>query len=781
MRNVASKWSGWLALATLLGASAYLIAFLARGAQQSGVRAFDIYSYSYPVMVYAADAVRHGGQGLYWNSWQDCGQPFLGSGTTGVLYPPFLFSLALDGDHALYALLFFNVAVGAIGTYLLCRELGVVTAAALCGGLAFGFSNAAVDLITFTPILSGPYAWMPAGMLCCERILRVPTLRAGVALGVVLTLAMLPGHPQLLLFIYQLLALRVLFEMASRRTWLGPRTLGLVLLGFVLPPLLGAVHLVPALEVMRNSVRSSSLSAAEMQVELLTWAGVRKQFAFRGELFNPFVIVPVMLASVAVCTTRLRRQALFYGVLVLVIFDLAMGSNGYLFQLYARLPLVRLFRGPDRYLYALAFCVAVLVAIGVDAVLSRETRSGQWLRRLGGAVLPAAAVGVLHWWTPNVGTVLGESLIIPAVLAGCMLAAFVPRLRGVAAVVLVAAMFLNVLVFRQVPFRHLYPSGDVLYANAPVFHLLHERMTPQERIHVVGKHADAALQQKTGSLFGIPALNDYDSLPTYRFANYFTMFRTGAEMADLNSFYFPFTGMLPQGLRRRLIDLAAVRYLVVDSSEDKTAAVLRDPPLKLLFRVHPGPRPAPTAATAPEPPPGPVTAAGDVRVYENTTALPRARWVPRVDVVPDPSALLQRLSAGTDDLTNTALLEAPPPSGFRGEGEDTAPGTVTFVRNDPEDLILQVEAPRRGFVLLADQWFAGWRATVDGAPTTILRANYLFRLVEVPAGRSTLEFRYVPDALRAGVMLSVATACVLGLALFRTRRRAGIVDVQEYS
>ena len=73
----AGRWTAWLAVGTLLGASAYLLAILARGAGQPGVRAFDIYTFFYPVMLYAADAVRHGGRGLFWNAMQDCGQPFL--------------------------------------------------------------------------------------------------------------------------------------------------------------------------------------------------------------------------------------------------------------------------------------------------------------------------------------------------------------------------------------------------------------------------------------------------------------------------------------------------------------------------------------------------------------------------------------------------------------------------------------------------------------------------------------------------------------------------------
>jgi len=61
---------------------------------------------------------------------------------------------------------------------------------------------------------------------------------------------------------------------------------------------------------------------------------------------------------------------------------------------------------------------------------------------------------------------------------------------------------------------------------------------------------------------------------------------------------------------------------------------------------------------------------------------------------------------------------------------------------------------------------------VNGAPAPILRANYLFRLVEVPAGESTVEFRYTPASVRVGAAISAATLLVLAVVGGVRRRRA---------
>jgi hypothetical protein len=134
--------------------------------------------------------------------------------------------------------------------------------------------------------------------------------------------------------------------------------------------------------------------------------------------------------------------------------------------------------------------------------------------------------------------------------------------------------------------------------------------------------------------------------------------------------------------------------------------------------------------------------------------------------------LLRRLALRWVDPWQVALVETPPSSGFLGEDvprTSAAPPHVTFVRDDPEALALDVRAPQRGFLLLADQHAAGWHAAVDGRPTPILRANYAFRAVEVPAGTSRVEFRYRPRTVVAGAAVSLATLLAMFGAFVLTR------------
>lgn len=55
---------------------------------------------------------------------------------------------------------------------------------------------------------------------------------------------------------------------------------------------------------------------------------------------------------------------------------------------------------------------------------------------------------------------------------------------------------------------------------------------------------------------------------------------------------------------------------------------------------------------------------------------------------------------------------------------------------------LRVKLAEPGYLVLADMVYPGWQATVDGRPTEILRADTIFRAVELEAGEHTVEFRF---------------------------------------
>ena len=60
---------------------------------------------------------------------------------------------------------------------------------------------------------------------------------------------------------------------------------------------------------------------------------------------------------------------------------------------------------------------------------------------------------------------------------------------------------------------------------------------------------------------------------------------------------------------------------------------------------------------------------------------------------------------------------------------------------------------------------AGWQAYLDGQPVEHIRANYILRAMQVPAGKHTIEFRFAPKSYEIGNTVSMISSIVLLLVI----------------
>ncbi len=157
-----------------------------------------------------------------------------------------------------------------------------------------------------------------------------------------------------------------------------------------------------------------------------------------------------------------------------------------------------------------------------------------------------------------------------------------------------------------------------------------------------------------------------------------------------------------------------------------------------------------------------------IRIFTVPDTLPRAFVVGQARVVSDPQALVALASPGFDPrreillATGSPLTEAP---GFHGSAR---------IANFRADRVrLEAETSDPGFVALLDTHSRGWRATVDGQPAEVLRANLAFRAVRVAAGRHSIEMVYRPPGMLPGLAAGALSLALLLTLLARRRGAAG--------
>jgi uncharacterized membrane protein YfhO len=103
------------------------------------------------------------------------------------------------------------------------------------------------------------------------------------------------------------------------------------------------------------------------------------------------------------------------------------------------------------------------------------------------------------------------------------------------------------------------------------------------------------------------------------------------------------------------------------------------------------------------------------------------------------------------------------------------PDQVETIDYRPASLQLKVTTEQPALLVLAESYYPGWMAWVDGAPAEIYRTDIAFRGVAVPAGSHTVRMEFRPAILPISMAVSVGTAGLLGLCWLGWKRRGRVI------
>ena len=168
---------------------------------------------------------------------------------------------------------------------------------------------------------------------------------------------------------------------------------------------------------------------------------------------------------------------------------------------------------------------------------------------------------------------------------------------------------------------------------------------------------------------------------------------------------------------------------------------------------------------------------GEVVVYENTRVLPRV-WLATGAVSQTDEATLASIRTGrladgrAWEPARTALLDVPLPQDYAGA---EAPARAEIVRYEPHRIEIRTASDLPAVLVLSENHYPGWQASVDGQFAETLRVNYNLRGVFLPAGAHEVRFVYRPKSFLIGLLISCLTALALAgwhLAGRRGARRA---------
>jgi uncharacterized membrane protein YfhO len=150
-------------------------------------------------------------------------------------------------------------------------------------------------------------------------------------------------------------------------------------------------------------------------------------------------------------------------------------------------------------------------------------------------------------------------------------------------------------------------------------------------------------------------------------------------------------------------------------------------------------------------------------MWENRDVLPRAFVVHQAEILDGRSefARLQEQDFHPEQVVLLSDVSQIDPDMHLTASDRRDQVTITRYQSESATVNVKTDAP--GYLVLADSWYPGWVASVDGRPAPILRADYIFRAVRLTPGEHTVSFEFHPLSLWWGTVVSGISliACLL--------------------
>ena len=746
----------------------------------------DQYVAGYAFREFAASTLRATGQFPLWNPYLFGGMPYIAAMHGDIFYPTFLLRMLLPTDVAMTWGFIIHVFLSGLFTFGFLRAIGYSFYGSLVGGIAYMMSGQIASYVS--PGHDGKLfvsALFPLALWMLYRGIRGGKSWSWGAFALIIGLCVLSPHPQLLQYTLLACGAYALFLAFAKLDGISlPRTVAIrrlaMALGAVVVGLaIGAVQYLPVREYVAWSPRAGGLADYRvatsyawnpeelLNVYLPQFSGMLDNYWGRNgiHLHSDYVgVVVLILAGAAFIGLRgdlRKKHIVFWSAALLVSLLWSLGSSTPFYQIpYAIIPGTKYFRAPATIFFVGTLAIALLAATGAERFLQRRVTS----KYLIGWLIFAAVIALLA----SVGalTSVAESfvderlfdrvlanrsdLIVGAwrsfLFVAVTVGLGVTFLRGkisarAAALALAAVMAIDLWSIERIYWMFM-PRASVIYASDPIIEALKSepqparviafpvQPTPERDVFLTG---DALMTHRVRQVLGYHG---------NQIGRYNDIIGTNS---DDNRLFSP-----------NALQLTNTRFILTNIPE-------------LPFIGN-------TTLVK-----GPVrNASGDTVYLYRLHAENAYSWVAPVAVkAPDDQVLATLLNprfelkrAALFDLSanvtvSQAVQALPPALGITTSVRHYEPGKVSIDLSAP--------APPGSSLIVSENYYPGWTATVDGRPARLGRADYTLIGVELPSGARSVELNFTsPSYQRGKVITWIAIAfglLMLGAGIWRDRRR----------
>lgn len=760
----------------------------------------DQINVGYALRNFAAESMQRTGHIPQWNPFIFGGMPLWAiPGHFDVFYPTAWLRWFMAGDRVLTLAFFIHLVVAGIAMYALLRTLRASWTASVVGGLAYELSGILASQLS--PGHDGKLfaaALVPFAFVALLRAIRHGRTANFGWFALVVGLVMLTPH---YLAAYYMLVASALFtlwlvfldpERVRDRSPVVPLVMTAVAVAIGLG--IAAIELLPVQHMVAFTPRAAGGDSGGYQyasswgmppMEIMT--AILPQF--NGILHNYWgansfkdhteylgaIVVTLMLLGIP--AARKRGLLLPLGGLAVLFLMVAWGHDSPFYRLWYLLPKMSQFRAPGLAFFMVALVTCVFAGFGVDRLLDGEIKRRTLFTVLGvlGGIALLAAGGLLQGVTEALvlpqflpraqGNALelqtGGVRLLVAVLAGGGVLLLVQRrfLRGIgaAAALLIAVGADNWSILREFPTW--LPPASVTFADdvlttamkkTPLPFRTYSPSAPDaggSQINALTVYYASALMAR-----GVPTLLGYHGMESRFF---------DALLGGKNIWQYQ--------LAPNLWDLYAVKYLIETQEPVGTPGyhkVLGPAQLDDLTGLAAPPGQREFAAVVMERDSTPRW----VRVVPGAVKVPEEQIPPTVAAngFPVNTYVLFPDSTSTKAVAPTKGMVTPEPTPVTASLTSWTPGAMT-VKLDGSDT-------RITYLLVAENWYPDWHATIDGKPAPAHRADGALLSVELPPGAREVVLTFDVATYHQGKWITLVALVLTAGLLFSDRLRPRTVD-----
>lgn len=726
-----------------------------------------------------------------WNPYTMAGHPIYADGVTRAFSPSLLFYKFFDVPLGYSLARIAELLLAAVFMYLFLISIEVSPSGSLMGSLVFGFS--AHSMLHLTGLgWWGGLMWLPLIFLFVDRAITGRSYLQAMIAGTLLAAQFFCGYmPNQIYYVGAIILYYLFFAFAARESSneiSKARALVMTAVTLTVGFALAATQWVPMLELLKHSNRK--VIGAELgYIYLPPWYALTFFFpnvfgqAYDAKTLTLFTALGVShdhilylgvaaLLPLGFSLYRLKRakspRVLFFVLLAALSLMIMMAAP--LYVLITRyIPILQVIRVAVRAGVLFLFAACALVAFGCDFLLRSNAdalaRFSNLARKflfamIAFAVFAAAASYLMRVTGFAVETggrgkaafIRRASLILSEQFLRFDPGILLPLAIGCAVALLLTALTRNIM-SRRLFFASLVALLILdLFSNSAQFNRSFER----SRVYPPTEITDTLRSLPPGRVLVVPS-----ELETNRRASA----ETDKIIAPPNTL-LPYQISIVSGKNQQFPKWYR-EYASLIEPQPNLSHVVFDVPRSPFFDLLNVRYVMTRAGNDPLPYYDLLMTAEGVSLYENKNALPRAFFANSVVEASSHASALDLLRDPAFDARSTVIVEAEAGDSASFDSSslepraDTTPGEATIVKDERNRVVIEADNPYDGMLVLSDNYYPGWRASVDGSAAEIFRANCAMRAVQVPAGRHVVSFVFMPLTFWGSVYASLASAAVV--------------------